>query len=151
MIKKIISGGQTGADQGALDAAIEAGVAHGGWIPKGRKTEGGPLPEKYQLQEMATASYPKRTEKNILASGGTLIITYGLTGGSALTRKLAKTHGCPCLHIDLKKIPLVEAAEKVRAWINANKVEVLNVAGSRESKAPGIQAAVFQTIKAVLI
>ena len=77
MIKKIISGGQTGADQAALDVAIESGIPHGGWIPKGRKTENGRLPDKYQLKEMATSSYPKRTEQNIIDSHGTLIISNG--------------------------------------------------------------------------
>jgi len=77
MINKLISGGQTGADRAALDVAIELGTPHGGWIPKGRKTEDGRLPDKYQLKEMLTASYPKRTEQNVIDSHGTLIITYG--------------------------------------------------------------------------
>jgi len=64
MIKKIISGGQTGADQAALDVAIKLGIAHGGWIPKGRITEEGPLPEKYQMQVMSTESYAARTEQD---------------------------------------------------------------------------------------
>jgi hypothetical protein len=64
--KKIISGGQTGADQAALDVAIKLNIPHGGWIPKGRKTEAGLLPEKYQLQEMTSVSYPLRTEKNVI-------------------------------------------------------------------------------------
>ena len=68
-INKIISGGQTGADQGALDAAIKLGIPHGGWLPKGRKTETGPLPKKYKLKEMPTAHYPKRTKKNIMGRG----------------------------------------------------------------------------------
>jgi hypothetical protein len=63
MIKKIISGGQTGADRAALDVAIKLNIPHGGWIPKGRKTEDGTLPEKYQLKEMPTSSYPARTDK----------------------------------------------------------------------------------------
>jgi len=57
MIEKIISGGQTGADRAALDVALKFGIPHGGWIPKGRKTEKGPLTEKYRLQEMPTDSY----------------------------------------------------------------------------------------------
>jgi len=105
MINKIISGGQTGADQGALDAAIQMGIPHGGWIPKGRLAENGPLDPKYLLQEMPTASYPKRTEKNVLDSTGTLIISHGpLSGGSLRTQKLAKQHHRPWLHIDLNKI-----------------------------------------------
>jgi len=89
MITRIISGGQTGADRAALDVAIKLGIPHGGWIPKGRKTEKGPLPEKYQLQEMTTGSYPARTEKNVIESDGTLIIARGkLTGGSDYTRQM---------------------------------------------------------------
>ena len=68
MVNKIISGGQTGADQAALDVAIKLGIPHGGWIPKGRKTESGPLPDKYLLQEMPNGSYAKRTEKNVIKS-----------------------------------------------------------------------------------
>jgi len=83
MLTKIISGGQTGADQAALDAAIEMGIPHGGWIPKGRLTEAGPLPEKYNLQEMPSKDYLKRTQQNVLDSDGTLFFSHGdLTGGS---------------------------------------------------------------------
>ena len=148
MIEKIISGGQTGADQAGLDAAIELGITHGGWIPKGRKTEEGPLPAKYKLKEMGTTSYPKRTEQNILNSDGTVIFTFGnLTGGSALTRKLAKTHGFPCLHVDLNKVTVGEGADIVRSWIEKHNIKVLNVAGSRASKAPTVYAVTKQILK----
>jgi len=92
-IKKIISGGQTGADRAALDFAIEVGIPHGGWVPKGRKAEDGEIPDKYSLQEMATSSYPARTEKNVIDSDGTLIISHGrLSGGSLSTKKVADEH-----------------------------------------------------------
>ena len=105
MIKKIISGGQTGADQAGLDVAIELSIPHGGWIPKGRKTENGILPAKYKLTEMNSTSYPKRTEKNVLDSDGTVIFTTGsLTGGSALTRKFANKHNRPVLRINFAKM-----------------------------------------------
>jgi hypothetical protein len=151
MTEKIISGGQTGADQAGLDVAIELGIPHGGWIPKDRKTEEGPLPAKYKLKKMKTTSYPKRTEKNILDSDGTVIFTFGkLTGGSELTRKLAKTHGYPCLHVDLNKASVGEAAELVRPWIEKNKIKVLNVAGSRASKAPKIHDIAKKILKAAI-
>ena len=151
MLTKIISGGQTGADQAALDVAIKHGIPHGGWIPKGRKTEDGILPEKYHLQEMPTASYPKRTEKNILDSDGTLIFSRGkLTGGSALTRKLAKQHGRPWLHIDLEKVEETEAVQIIAGWIDKNGIQVLNVAGPRASKDPGIHDIVMQILENVL-
>jgi hypothetical protein len=139
MIKRIISGGQTGVDRAALDVAIKLGIPHGGWVPKGGRAENGKLSSKYQLTEMSTPSYPKRTEKNILDSDGTLIISHGrLAGGSALTRKLAKKHGRPWVHVDLDKGSLSDAAGIVRAWIEQNDIEILNVAGPRASKDPSI-------------
>ena len=139
MIKKIISGGQTGADQGALDAAIKYSFPHGGWIPKGRMTEDGILPEQYELKEMPTSSYPKRTEQNVIDSDGTVIISHGkLTGGSKLTQKLAEKHSRPCLHINLNKTPAFIAASKINTWIIKHGIEILNVAGPRASKDPKI-------------
>lgn len=151
MLARIISGGQTGADQGALDAAIAIGIPHGGWVPKGRLTEAGPLPAKYGLTEMETTSYPKRTEKNIIESDGTLIVTYGrLTGGSALTKKVAIKYDRPHYHIDLKILDIREAARQIQEWLSSNHIEVLNVAGSRETKAPGIHDATEQLLHLVV-
>jgi len=90
-IEKIVSGGQTGADRAALDFAIKNNIHHGGWIPKSRLTEEGPLPTHYQLWEMETRSYAKRTEQNVIDSDGTLILSHGeLSGGSDLTRQFPK-------------------------------------------------------------
>ena len=151
MLTKIISGGQTGADQAALDVAIKLNIPHGGWIPKGRKTEDGILPEKYHLQEMPTASYPKRTEKNILDSDGTLIFSRGkLTGGSALTRKLAKQHNKPWLHIDLEKAGETEAESVIAGWIDKHEIQILNVAGPRASKDHGIYDIVMEILESVV-
>ena len=139
MLKKVISGGQTGADQAGLDVAIKLGIPHGGWIPKGRMTEVGPLPEKYNLQEMTTKSYPKRTEQNILDSDGTLIVSHGkLTGGSKLTVDLAKKHCRPFLHLDLKSMTMAYASRMLVSWLTDNGIKVLNVAGTRGSKDPEI-------------
>ena len=138
MLKKIVSGGQTGVDRAALDAAIRMGIPHGGWIPKGRITEEGPLPERYHLQEMPTESYPERTEKNVVDSDGTLIISRGVPqGGTDYTRKMALRHGKQMLHIDLSLYnnPL-DAASLASSWIQMNNIETLNVAGPRASKDP---------------
>jgi len=149
MIKKIISGGQTGADQAAFDVAIKLGIPHGGWIPKGRKTENGILPDKYQLQEMPTSSYPKRTEQNVLDSDGTLILSYGnLTGGSALTRKMAEKHGRPWVHVDMNKLSIVDAANTIKSWIDRSDIKILNVAGPKASKSPGIYKTTIEVLKA---
>jgi len=150
VIERIVSGGQTGADRAALDAAIELDIPHGGWIPKGRKTEDGGLPEKYLLKEMPTGSYAARTEQNVIDSDGTLIVSYGkLNGGSALTRQLAKKHNRPWMHVDLDKTNSFKAAMDVTSWVMENRVRVLNVAGPRASKDPGIYQATKKLIKAV--
>ena len=150
-INKIISGGQTGAEQAALDVAIELGIPHGGWIPKGRLTENGILPEIYQLQEMPTTSYVKRTEQNILDSDGTLIISHGkLTGGSALTGKLAKKHDRPCLHIDLNATNAFAAVKAISYWLSKHNIKVLNVAGPRLSKDPCIYDEVKKILSSVI-
>jgi hypothetical protein len=128
-IVRIISGGQTGADQAALDVAIKFGIPHGGWIPKGRKTENGCLPDQYHLKEMHTLSYTKRTEQNVLDSDATLIISHGgLTGGSEYSRRMAIEHSRPWLHINLEKSHGFEAAQAINSWITRNNIETLNVA-----------------------
>jgi hypothetical protein len=135
---KIVSGGQSGVDRAALDAAIAFGIPHGGWCPRGRLAEDGPIPERYALQETATADYRERTERNVLDSDATLIFHLGrVQGGTLLTRRLARRHGKPCLAIDLAK---PDEAESVYRWLRDNRVEVLNVAGPRESQSPGIAA-----------
>ena len=139
MIKKIISGGQTGVDRAALDAAIKLTIPHGGWIPQGRLTENGSLPPEYRLKETDNTSYADRTEKNVLAADGTLIISRGpLTGGSEYTREMAVRHNRLWLHIDLKQIPAFQAAVAINDWISKRGIEILNVAGPRASKDPKI-------------
>jgi len=135
MIKKIISGGQTGADRAALDVAMKFGIPHGGWVPKGRKTEKGPLPEIYQLQEMPTGNYPARTEKNVQDSDGTLIVARGkITGGTDLTRQMTLKHKKQLLGIDLNLISHYDAASLAASWIKLQRVQILNVAGPRASE-----------------
>ncbi len=151
MLKKIISGGQTGADQAALDVAIKLGIPHGGWIPRGRKTEAGMLDDKYKLKEMETFDYNKRTERNVIDSDGTLIISHGrLSGGSDYTREMTILHHRPWLHIDLNKSSAFQAAEKIKSWLAENDIEVLNVAGPRASKDPAIYQATVDIIETVL-
>lgn len=147
MLKKIISGGQTGADIAGLDVAIKHGIPNGGAIPKGRLTEDGTLPEKYNLQEMPTKSYPKRTEKSVVDSDGTVIFTHGkITGGSLLTQKKAIEYGKPVLHLDMGDVSVEEAADLLKEFIRENGVEILNVAGSRGSKDPEIYGKTFREI-----
>ena len=149
MVSKIVSGGQTGADRAALDIAVKVGITHGGWIPKGRLAEDGVLDDKYQLREMETSKYNRRTEQNVIDSNGTLIISHGeLTGGSEFTREMAIYHNRPWLHVDLNNTIAFQAAEKIRIWIAENEIKVLNVAGSRASKDPDIYNATADILEA---
>ncbi len=151
MIKKIISGGQTGADQAALDVAIKYNIPHGGWIPKGRLTEDGGLPTEYQLEEMPTESYSQRTEKNILDSDATLIVSHGkITGGPALTKKLAKQHNKQYLHLDMDEMSMLYALRFLKSWVSDNGIKILNVAGARASKDPNIYDATTKIIEGLL-
>ena len=146
-IHKIISGGQTGADQAALDAAIGMGIPHGGWIPKGRLTEEGPAPEKYNLEEMETERYEKRTEQNVIDSDGTVIYSHGaLSGGSLYTQEMAQKHGRPFLHVNLGRMRSLEASLATGKWVAENGIGVLNVAGPRASKDPDI----YRKVKGIL-
>ncbi len=148
MIKKIVSGGQTGADQAALDAALKFGISHGGWISEGRQTENGPLDIKYKLIEIPGGRYIDRTEKNVEDSNGTLIASHGeLNGGSEYTRTMAIKHNRPWIHIDLNRNHLSDAAHTVFSWIKNNKIEVLNVAGPRLSKEPSIYREVTKLLE----
>jgi len=133
---KIISGGQTGVDRAALDVAIQLGIPHGGWCPRGRLAEDGRIPDRYLLDETDVPDYPVRTEQNVIDSDATLILCHGEpSGGTDLTRRLAEQYGRPWMVVDLDDPP---APEAVGAWIAEQAVEWLNVAGPRESQNPGI-------------
>ena len=152
MIKKIISGGQVGADQGALDVAIKYGIPHGGWIQKGRKTQSGLLPPKYHLKEMSTPSFKDRIEQNVIDSHGSVIITHGtLTGGADYCLKMAQKHDRPFLHIDLNTLSEFTAASKLNAWIKENDIEVLNVNGSRTSEDSNIYKNTIDIIEGAVL
>jgi hypothetical protein len=135
-LTKIVSGGQTGVDRGALDAAIAAGLAHGGWCPRGRRAEDGVIPKLYHLHEAPSVRYAVRTAWNVRDSDGTLVLASGtLTDGTKLTAELTRQHGKPCIIVNLDG---VTDAGAVVEWIWANSIGALNVAGPRESEAPGI-------------
>lgn len=151
-LAKIVSGGQTGADQGALAACLQLHFPYGGWVPKGRRTEKGKVPAKYRMRQHWSRHYPPRTEKNVIDSDGTVIFTFGQPdGGSLLTIDLAKQHHKPWLAVDLT-LPHDEAVGKVVRWIKRRLPEnaILNVAGSRRSKAPGIHRTVKRVMRDVI-
>ena len=151
-LRKIVSGGQTGADQGALAACVQKKFPYGGWVPKGRRTEKGKVPQKFRMRQHWSRHYPPRTERNVVDSDGTVVFTFGKPdGGSRLTIDFAKKHGRPWLAVDLTR-PREEAVAAVVRWIRRRLPEgaVLNVAGSRRSKAPGIHMAVKKVMGEVI-
>lgn len=145
---KIVSGGQTGVDRAALDVALDLGLSCGGWCPRGRRAEDGPIPDRYPLTETPWHGYPQRTEWNVRDSDGTLILHGGQPDrGTALTIELAAKRGKPCLVVDLTKQPQVA---EVCAWAETHRIGVLNVAGPRESSSPGICAQAGQFFRELL-
>lgn len=146
---RIVSGGQAGADRGALDAAISLGIDHGGWCPAGRLAEDGPIPSQYQLAELKSRYYPDRTERNVLDSDATLILYRGrVTGGTKLTQRICRQVGKPSLSVSIGNSH--RAAEKIADWLSEICPPVLNVAGPRESNAVGIHAETLALLKEVL-
>lgn len=151
MIQKIVVGGQAGAEIAAAEAAISCGVPYGGWLPKGRKTENGPVPEKYTEFKTVDGGYAVRTEQNIINSDGTLIFTYAKlcpSNDSTLPKKIATQHNRPFLIVDLAsgKNP----ASKIADWIIEWDIHILNVTGEKASKAPGIYDQVKNIISNLL-
>jgi hypothetical protein len=147
---KIVSGGQTGADRAALDAALDAGVACGGWCPADRSAEDGIIPDRYPLQPLPGGGNDERTRHNVRDSDGTAIFCFGEpTGGTETTRRACAEMNKPLLMIDAAGDP-ASAARDVRGFVDANNIRVLNVAGPRASEEPAIGAFVHRCIRALL-
>jgi len=155
-IEKIVSGGQSGVDRGALDAALAAGISCGGWCPRGRRAEDGPIASRYPLQETMTERYEDRTEFNVRDSDATLVIAPPFpAGGTAYTLYQIEQYGRPWAVVDLERIAassehLESESERIRTWIRTHNIRVLNVAGPRESKRPGAAATTEQFLRRVL-
>jgi hypothetical protein len=134
-IQRIVSGGQTGVDRGALDAAMECGVAVGGWCPMDRSAEDGEIPAKYPLKPADKPGNRERTLRNVMDSDGTLIICHGtLSGGTQETLQFCLELRRPYLLVDAREIPTERAAQFATEFIVREKIRVLNVAGPRASE-----------------
>ena len=156
----LVSGGQTGADRAALDFALEYGLPHDGWCPRGRRAEDGPLDLMYRLQETESANYEVRTRLNIEETNGTVVFSSNqqTTGGTALTIRLAKEHDKPLLHLARDAHPLFGSAEAIRAdaqqlceFIATHQIRRLNVAGPRASQEPAIANYVWSVLSTALV
>lgn len=150
-LEKIISGGQTGTDRAALDVAMKYGIESGGWCPAGRKAEDGFIPENYQLMETSARNYATRTKWNVRDSDGTLVLNLGeLDGGTLETVEYARKYDKPCLVVQVDDAVCVDP-QKIAEWLKAQCIRVLNVAGPRESKRPGIYHKSFQFLERFLM
>lgn len=149
-LMKFISGGQTGADRAALDAAIDRNYPIAGSCPKGRLAEDGPIPERYPLSEI-TGGYRARTRKNIQTGDGTLVVySDELKGGTALTVSMALKERKPLKLVDISVVEPALAVEKIREFCIENQIGTLNVAGPRASQCAGIYLYVFEVISKLL-
>jgi len=147
-LQKIVSGGQTGVDRAALDVALDHDVSCGGWCPRGRLAEDGPIDDRYPLDEAPASEYAERTEWNARDSDGTLVLTIGQPeGGTAFTIHMAKKYRRPCLVIDLTDGGNVKSALE---WLEENGIEALNVAGPRGSRDPEVYRLAYDFIQALL-
>lgn len=152
MLEKIVSGGQTGADRAALDVARELGLATGGWVPRGRRAEDGAVPERYEgLVETGSDDPAVRTERNVRDADATAVFCFGPpAGGTALTVELARSQGRPLWTVDLEACATQEAAASLRAFLEAVRPRVLNVAGPRLSEEPRIARETARVLRAAL-
>jgi len=134
---KIISGGQTGVDRAALDVALKHGIDAGGSCPTGRLDEFGRIPDCYPLKELENGGFTERTLQNVKDSDGTVIIYPGkLSGGTDQTVRFCIEQRRPRLLIDASKIPIEEAAKLIADFVREKQIDILNVAGPRESEWP---------------
>ena len=146
-LKKIISGGQSGVDRAALDVALKYNISCGGWCPKGRRAEDGPIEERYPLQEAEDEKYETRTRLNVLSSDATLILFQTVPDkGTILTKELTKVYAKPLLEVDLKE-SWKYTLQKTMGWLENHQVKTLNIAGPRESNSPGVYSTAFRFLE----
>jgi hypothetical protein len=134
---KIISGGQTGVDRAALDVALRHGIHCGGWCPAGRLDEFGKIPDHYPVQEIQRGGFTERTLKNVEDSDGTVVIYPGeIRGGTEETVRFCVELKRPHQLIDASKVATEDATTLIVDFVRKNKIDILNVAGPRQSEWP---------------
>lgn len=132
-LKKVISGGQTGADRAGLECARDLGLETGGWAPRGFRTENGPDPslKDFGLVETASDDYPTRTRYNVRDSDAT--IWFGSKSpGYWCTKKAADKLGKP----------FIENPTNTQHIVIVDRCETINIAGNRLSTNPNAAKAV---------
>jgi putative molybdenum carrier protein len=132
---KIVSGGQTGVDRAALDVALKHEMECGGWCPDGRLDEFGRIPDRYPVQELPAGGFTERTLQNVKDSDGTVVIyAEKLVGGTEQTVRFCIELTRPYQLIDASTTPAEDAGKSIADSVRKHNVEVLNVAGPRQSE-----------------
>ena len=152
MIRKIISGGQPGVEIAALEAAIRLNIPHEGWCYKDRKTDGGNLPDQYNVKEIDTPSYFQRLENNIKDSEGAVVLNYGqLVIGSKAVKDIAEKYQKPYLNVDLRKHPMNHAIALIRKWMTKHAIATIYFTGTKTGSglSPNVYDEVIQVIEGV--
>jgi Circularly permutated YpsA SLOG family len=148
---KIVSGGQTGVDRAALDVALKHGIECDGWCPAGRLDEVGPIPDRYPVKELEDGSFAERTLQNVNDSDGTVIVYFEeLCGGTKFTLQCCRELKRPHKLIDAAKKSPKAAAESIVDFVRKQKIDILNVAGPRQSEWPGGYDYVFRVLESFL-
>ena len=144
---KIISGGQTGVDRAALDAALKHGIYCGGWCPAGRLDEFGTIPDRYPVKELEHGSFVERTMQNVKDSDATVIIYFDkLRGGTEQTVRFCIEQKRPHKLINAAEVSVQRAAQLVAEFVREGKISTLNVAGPRQSEWPRGYAYAFRAL-----
>ncbi|MBY4676233.1 putative molybdenum carrier protein [Marinobacterium arenosum] len=150
MLKKILSGGQTGADRAALDAALELDFPCGGWCPQARLAEDGHIDPRYPLSE-CDGDEATRTWLNVETADGTVVFYQDSpSGGTAYTLQCCLEMDKPCKLIDISLVSPESAAGALEGFVEAHSLSTLNVAGPRASKCPEIGDYVGAVIRRLL-
>lgn len=143
----VVSGGQTGVDRAALDWALHNKISAGGWCPKGRLAEDGTIPDRYPLRETWSADFSIRTEYNVRDSSATLIIYRAMMSqGTMLAKKYCIQYQKPFMEIDVDR---EYHSKEIVNWLDDKRIEILNIAGPRESQSPGIYIATMELLNGV--
>lgn len=147
--EKIISGGQTGVDRAALDVAIDLGIEHGGWCPRGRRSEDGTIPAVYVLTETDRRDYRTRTQWNVRDADATLILWLPPMGsGTALTLNTARRSGTPWMD---GRLDAADIVKDIRRWLSEHRPRVLNVAGPRDDDEGTVYRMTREVMRSVLV